>query len=124
MRDSTAQQKGDALWLWTKTTEIEKGWHKGEDEGMFDCISLEGWEVYMLTNIDPTPAEGNFCGDNNHPVKPHIMEKYNRHMDYVSSSDRMANSYSMSPHTFKWTTKLFFYLLDLTVLNCWIFMWG
>jgi hypothetical protein len=32
----------------------------------------------------------------------------------------MANSYSMCRRTFKWTTKLFFHLLDLTVLNSWI----
>jgi len=66
-----AQQKGDVLWLWTKTTEIEKGWSKGEDQGRFDCISLEGREVYILTNKDPPLAEGNFCGDSNPPVKPH-----------------------------------------------------
>jgi len=51
------------------------------------------------------------------PLKPHIVERYNWHMGYVNSSDRMANSYSMSQHTFKWTTKLFFHFLDLTVLN-------
>jgi len=34
----------------------------------------------------------------------------------------MANSYSMSRHNFKWTTKLFFHLLDLTVLNSWILL--
>ena len=28
----------------------------------------------------------------------------------------------MSWHTFKWTTKLFFHLLDLTVLNSWILL--
>jgi len=72
--------------------------------------------------MDPPPAEGNFCGDSNHPVKPHIMEQYNQHMDYTDNSDRMANSYSMSPRTFKWTTKLFFHLLDLTVLNSWILL--
>jgi len=41
-------------------------------------------------------------------------------MGYVDNSDCMANSYSMSQHTFKWTTKLFFHFLDLTVLNSWI----
>jgi hypothetical protein len=51
-------------------------------------------EVYMLTNVDPPPAEGNFCDDSNRPVKPHIMERYNRHMDYVDNSDCMANSCS------------------------------
>ena len=76
----------------------------------------------MLTNMDPPPAEGNFCDDRNHPMKPHIVEKYNRHMGYVDNSDRMANSYSMSRRTFKWTVKLFFHLLDLTVLNSWIML--
>jgi hypothetical protein len=35
------------------------------------------------------------------PVKPNIVERYNPHMGYVDSSDRMANSYSMSRRTFK-----------------------
>ena len=34
----------------------------------------------------------------------------------------MANSSSMSRRTFKWTTKLFFHFLDLTVLNSWILL--
>jgi hypothetical protein len=37
-------------------------------------------EVYMLTNMHPPPAEGNFCDDSNHPMKPYIMEQYNWHM--------------------------------------------
>jgi len=76
----------------------------------------------MLTNMDPPPAEGNFFDDSNRPVKPHIMEQYTQQMDFVDISDRMANSYSMSRHNFKWTTKLFFHLLDLTVLNSWILL--
>jgi len=76
----------------------------------------------MLTNMDPPPAEGNFCHDSNCPVRPHIMEEYNWHMAYVDNSDHIANSYSMSQHNFKWTTKLFFHLLDLTVLNSWILL--
>ena len=79
-------------------------------------------EVYMLTNMDQPPTEGNFCDDRNCPVKPYIVERYDRHMGYVDNSNRMANSYSMSRHTFKWTTKLFFHLLDLTVLNSWILL--
>ena len=53
-------------------------------------------DVYVLTNMDPPPAEGNFFDDINHPVKPYIVERYNRHMGYVDNSDHMANSYSMS----------------------------
>ena len=41
---------------------------------------------------------------------------------YVETSDHMANSYSMSRCTFKWTMKLFFHLLDLTVLNSWMLL--
>jgi hypothetical protein len=67
--------------------------------------------------MDPPPEEGNFCDDSNLPKKPHIVERYNLHMGYVNVSDHMANSYSMNQHTFKWTTKLFFHLLDITVLN-------
>jgi len=72
--------------------------------------------------MDPPPAEGNFCDDSNRPMKPHIVERYIRHMGYVENSDRMANSYSMSRSTFKWTMKLFFHLVDLTVLNSWILL--
>jgi len=72
--------------------------------------------------MDPPSAEGNFCDNSNHPMKPHIVEWYNWHKGYVDNSDRMVNSYSMSCSTFKWPTKLFFHLLDLTVLNSWILL--
>jgi len=52
-------------------------------------------ETYMLTNMDPSPAEGNFCDGSNCPVEPHIMEQYNWHVGYFNSSDRMASSYTM-----------------------------
>ena len=55
-------------------------------------------------------------------MKPHIVQQYKRHMGYVDNSGCMANSYLMSQHTFKWTTKLFFHLLDLRVLNSWILL--
>jgi hypothetical protein len=50
------------------------------------------------------------------------VARYNHHMGYVDNSDRMANTYSMCRHSFKGTTKLFFHLLDLTVLNSWILL--
>jgi len=78
----------------------------------------------VLTNMDPPPAEENFCGDGNHPVKPNIMERYNQHVGYINNSDRKANNYLMSRCTFKWSTKLFFHLLDLTVLNSWILLFS
>ena len=64
--------------------------------GLTALVWKDRQEVYMLTNMDPPPAEGNFCDDSNRHVKPHIVEQYNRHMGYVDNSDHMANSYSMS----------------------------
>ena len=90
--------------------------------GLTTLVWKDRPEVYMLTSMDTPPAEGNFCDNSNHPMKPHIMERYNRHMGYIDNSDRMANSYLMSRCTFKWTMKLFFHFLGLTVLNSWILL--
>jgi hypothetical protein len=63
--------------------------------GLTALVWKDRREVYMLTNMDPPPAEENFCDDRNCPVKPHIMDRYNQYMGYVDNSDRMANSYLM-----------------------------
>jgi len=72
--------------------------------------------------MDLPPEEGNFYDDSKQAVKPQIVARYNHHMGYVDNSDHLANSYLMCRHNFKWTTKLFFHLLDLTVLNSWILL--
>jgi len=92
--------------------------------GLTALVWKDRREVYMLTNMDPPLAEGNFCDDSNRPVKPYIVERYNPHMGYVDNFDLTTNSYLMCRRTFKWTTKLFFHFLDLTVLSSWIFVWG
>jgi hypothetical protein len=53
-------------------------------------------------------------------VKPLIIEDYTSRMGYVDLSDTMANSYSISKKTWKWTKKFFLHLLDLTILNSFI----
>ena len=45
---------------------------------------------------------------------------YKHHMGYVHKGDRIANNYSNSRRTFKWTKKLFFHLLDLAIVNSYI----
>jgi len=49
-----------------------------------------------------------------------ITHDYTRNMGYVDKSDRMTNSYSISRWT--WTKKLFFQLMDLTILNSFIIL--
>ena len=68
--------------------------------GLTASVWKDRREVYMLTNMDPPPAERNFCDNSNHLMKPHIVEQYNQHMGYVDNSDHMANSHSMSRRTF------------------------
>ena len=109
--------------FWPKELKLKRGDVRARTRGgMTALVWKDRWEVYMLTNMDPQPAERNFCHDSNHPVKPHIMQQYNRRMGYVDNSDHMANSYSMRWCTFKWTTKLLFHLLDPTVLDSWILL--
>jgi len=45
--------------------------------GLTALVWKDRQEVYMLTNMDPPPAKGNFCDDSNRPLKPHIVEWYN-----------------------------------------------
>ena len=41
-------------------------------------------------------------------IKPAIVADYNRHMRHADNADRMANSYTASRRTWKWTKKAFF----------------
>lgn len=68
---------------------------------------------------DP-PIEGNFSDENGNAIKPRIVEDYHKHMGYVDKSDRMANSYGISRRSWKWTNKIFFHLLDISILNAFL----
>lgn len=73
-------------------------------------------EVNMLSNLHK-PQDQKTSEDK---LKPEIVSDYNKHMGYVDLSDRMANSYSFGRRTLKWTKKLFFHLLDLSILNAYL----
>jgi hypothetical protein len=53
-----------------------------------------------------------YCDNHGNAMRPKI-EDYGQHMGYVDKSERMADSYSISPRKFKWTKNLFFLLIDL-----------
>ena len=106
-----------------KKLKLTKGITRVRTRGNLTAFALKDrQDVYILTNMDPPPEEGNFCVDSKRTVKPQIMARHNWHMGYVDISDHMAKTYLMYRHTFKWTTILFFHLLDLTVLNSWILL--
>ncbi|GFW42752.1 piggyBac transposable element-derived protein 4 [Trichonephila clavipes] len=76
-------------------------------------------EVFMLSNMhDPDMSTSTLCNDR--CEKPGLVTSYNTNMGFVDLSDRMVNSYTFGRKTLKWTKKLFFHLLDLTVLNAFI----
>jgi len=79
-------------------------------------------DACLLTNIHDPPREGNYCNEHGIAIKPAIVACYNRHMAYVDNVDRMANSYTASHRTWKWTKKLFFHLLDLAIVNSYILL--
>jgi hypothetical protein len=88
---------------------------------VWDNLTAIIWEdkrhANMLTNMHHPPEEGNFCDGHGNSSKPAITQYYNQHMGYVDKDDCMTNTYSISRWTWNWTKKLFFHLLDLTVLN-------
>ena len=50
-------------------------------------------------------------------LKPHCVQTYNGGMGGVDASDQMAATYRFVQKYVKWYKKLFFYLLDIVVLN-------
>ena len=76
----------------------------------------------LLTNIHDTPREGNYRDEHGNGIKPAIVADYNLHIGHVDNADRMANSYTASRRTWKWTEKLFFRLLDLAIVNSYILL--
>jgi hypothetical protein len=79
-------------------------------------------DVHLPTNMHHPPANGNLCDQHGNAIKPEIIQDYNRHMGYVDLGDTMTNSYSIQRRTWKWTKKLFFHLLDMTVLNSFLLL--
>jgi hypothetical protein len=79
-------------------------------------------EVRILTNMHKPSVKGKFCDKHGKPQKPAIVEDYSQHMDYVKRGKRMTNNYSVSRRSWKWKKKLFFHLLDLTIVNSYVIL--
>ena len=69
-------------------------------------------DMCLLTNLHDPPREGSYRDEHGNAKKPPIVADYNHHMGHVDNADRMSNSYTASPQTWKWTKKLFFHLFD------------
>jgi hypothetical protein len=63
------------------------------------------------------PVSGHYVDDEVNTSKPLCTESYNSNMGFVDRSNMMANNYSITQKPWKSTKKLFFYIVDLTILN-------
>jgi len=79
-------------------------------------------DVCLLTNLHDPPREGNYRHEHGNAIKLAIVADYNRHMGHVDNADTMANSYTASRRTWKWTKKLFFHLFNLAIVNNYILL--
>jgi len=77
-------------------------------------------DVYILTNTHAPPVEGNFTQESGQAIKPRAVEDYNVYMRFVDKSDRMVKSYGTARRTWQWTKKLFFHLIDMSILNAFL----
>jgi hypothetical protein len=73
---------------------------------MIALVWKEKQDISMLMSMHNPPVEGNFGDEHGNAIKPATVDDYSKHMDYVDGSDRIANSYSICNHTWKWTKKL------------------
>jgi len=116
-------RKGMPKDLVPKTLKLKRGDLRVRTRGDLTAVVWrDKRDVCLLTNIHTPPTEGNYRDEHGNAIKPAIVANYNRHMGHVDKADRMANSYTASCRTWKWTKKLFFHLLDLTIVNSYILL--
>ncbi|CAF4878842.1 unnamed protein product [Pieris macdunnoughi] len=51
---------------------------------------------------------------------PRVVKEYNAHMGGVDLMDSFIGRYRIRIKSRKWTTRLFYHLLDMTVINAWV----
>jgi len=116
-------RKGMPKDLKPKTLRLKRGDIRVRTRGdLMAVVWKDQRDVCLVTNIHDPPREGNYHDEHGNAIKLAIVADYSRHMGHVDNADRMANSYKASHRTWKWTKKLFFYLLDLAIVNGYILL--
>jgi hypothetical protein len=63
---------------------------------------------YMLSNMDETPTEGNFCDERNNKLHPQIAEHCKKHMGYADRKKVKSKQLSDESTYFQVDDKSFF----------------
>ncbi|MCL4125853.1 UNVERIFIED_CONTAM: hypothetical protein GTU68_039532 [Idotea baltica] len=98
-------------------------------EKVSDCIAIK-WhdnkEVHLLSNyagIEPLDKCSRWDGKLNKKIeidRPFAINEYNQYMGAVDLSDMFIELYRINFKSRKWYMRIFFYLLDLSVVNAWL----
>ena len=81
--------------------------------------------VTMISTIHdntmvPIQRRSRFAGGREVISKPQCIVEYNRHMGGVDLSNQMISYYSFSHRSVKWWKRVFFHLIDTTIVNAYI----
>ena len=89
------------------------------DEGLIAIVWKDKNYVRMLSTMHTSSMKdtGMKARNGNPRLKPQCVLTYNGGMGGVDASDQMAATYRFVRKYVKWSKKLFFYLLDVVVLN-------
>ena len=95
-------------------------------KGLLSLKWMDKRAVTMISTIHdnsmvPIQRRSRFA-EGGHEVisKPQCIVEYNRHMGGVDLSDQMISYYSFSHRTVKWWKRVFFHLIDTTIVNAYI----
>src|SRR5678816_3110210 len=94
-----------------------------------DCVAIRWYgnkSVHLLSNyagIEPHDRCLRWEAKENKYVdieRPFVVQEYNKYMGRVDLADMLIKLYRINFKSRKWYTRIFYYLLDLSVVNAWL----
>jgi hypothetical protein len=104
----------------SKTLKLKQDDNTWQGDMYPDSNDVDRQNVHILTNMHRPMAEGNFCDECGKAQKPVTVEDYSLYVGNVEKWDKMAAISSVGWRERKWTKKIIFHLLYLTILNSYI----
>ena len=93
-------------------------------------VMVLAWKDKQIVKAISTKHDGSLCsvtrrrkggrGAMEEGMKPACIVDYNQHMSGVNHLDQMISYYPCTRKSLKWTKKVFYYLMEITVHNCFI----
>ncbi|XP_072159136.1 piggyBac transposable element-derived protein 4-like [Bemisia tabaci] len=101
-----------------KVVKLERGeMQERHTENMMVVRYMDKREVLMLTSMDQFDSTLVQKKNRQDQFKPSCVVNYNKNMGAVDKTDMLLSSIESARKTIKWYKKVFFHLMDLSVLN-------